>query len=72
MGWWVRGRALLFVDDTLVFCEPSPDQLTYLSWLLIWFEALSRLRVNLEKSELILMESGKFGRAGLGVWLQDW
>ncbi|RVW92043.1 Signal recognition particle 54 kDa protein 2 [Vitis vinifera] len=31
----------------------SQDQLTYLSWLLIWFEAVSRLRINLEKSELI-------------------
>ncbi|WKA05206.1 hypothetical protein VitviT2T_023185 [Vitis vinifera] len=59
--WRVRGRGgegilishLLFADDTLVFCEESHDQLTYLSWLLMWFEACSGLRVNLEKSELI-------------------
>ena len=59
--WRVRGRGgegilishLLFADDTLVFCEESHDQLTHLSWLLMWFEACSRLRVNLEKSELI-------------------
>ena len=44
---------LLFADDSLVFCEESHDQLTHLSWLLMWFEACSRLRVNLEKSELI-------------------
>ncbi|KAJ9675647.1 hypothetical protein PVL29_024530 [Vitis rotundifolia] len=44
---------LLFVDDTLVFCNPSQDHLTYLSWLLMWFEAVSGLRINLEKSELI-------------------
>ncbi|RVX18473.1 putative ribonuclease H protein [Vitis vinifera] len=44
---------LLFADDTLVFCEESQDQLTYLSWLLMWFEACSGLKVNLEKSELI-------------------
>ena len=44
---------LLFVDDTLVFCEKSHDQLMYLSWLLMWFEACSGLRVNLQKSELI-------------------
>ncbi|RVW45623.1 hypothetical protein CK203_091560 [Vitis vinifera] len=25
----------------------------YLSWILIWFEAISRLRINLDKSELI-------------------
>ena len=44
---------LLFADDTLVFCQASQDQLTYLSWLFMWFEAVSRLRINLEKSELI-------------------
>ncbi|RVW24396.1 putative ribonuclease H protein [Vitis vinifera] len=60
-GWRVRGRGgegilishLLFADDTLVFCEESQDQLTHLSWLLMWFEACSRLKINLEKSELI-------------------
>ena len=38
-GWRVRGRSgegililhLLFSDDTLVFCETSQDQMTYLS-----------------------------------------
>ena len=44
---------LLFTDDTLVFCQASQDHLTYLSWLLIWFEAVSGLRINLEKNELI-------------------
>ena len=60
-GWRVKGRSeegvqisrSLFVDNTLVFFQASQDQLTYLSWLLIWFEAVSRLRINLEKSELI-------------------
>ena len=59
--WRVRGRGgegilishLLFANDTLVFCEESQDQLTNLSWLLMWFEAYLGLRVNLEKSELI-------------------
>ena len=44
---------LLFADDTLVFCQASQNHLTYLNWLLMWFEALSGLRINLEKSELI-------------------
>ncbi|KAJ9696951.1 hypothetical protein PVL29_008942 [Vitis rotundifolia] len=60
-GWKVGGRSglglqishLLFADDTLVFCEESADQMTYLSWLLMWFEACSGLKINLEKSELI-------------------
>ncbi|RVX03347.1 Transposon TX1 uncharacterized 149 kDa protein [Vitis vinifera] len=29
------------------------DEMTYLSWLLMWFEACSGLRINLEKSEMI-------------------
>ncbi|RVW82306.1 putative ribonuclease H protein [Vitis vinifera] len=33
--------------------EESSDQMTYLSWLLMWFEACSGLRINLEKSEMI-------------------
>ena len=44
---------LLFVDDTLVLCEASQDQMTYLSWLLMWFEAISGLRINLDKSEIL-------------------
>ncbi|RVW30599.1 LINE-1 reverse transcriptase-like [Vitis vinifera] len=60
-GCRVKGRSeegvlishLLFADDTLVFCNPSQDHLTYLSWLLMWFEAASGMRINLEKSELI-------------------
>lgn len=44
---------LLFVDDTTVFCEVKEDQLLYLSWVLFWFEAAFRMRINMEKSELI-------------------
>ena len=29
--------------------------MTYLSWLLMWFEACLGLKINLEKSELILV-----------------
>ena len=61
LGCKVKGRNgegvqishLLFADDTLVFCQASQDQLTYLSWLLMWFEAVSGLRINLEKSKII-------------------
>ena len=46
---------LLSADDTLVFCEASHDQMTYLSWLLIWFEVISGLRINLDMSEILLV-----------------
>ena len=41
---------LLFVDDTLVFCKHSEDEMLNLRWILLYFEALSRLRINLDKS----------------------
>ena len=41
---------LLFADDTLVFCHNSRDQLAYLNWILLWFEAIFGLKINLEKS----------------------
>ena len=44
---------LLFTDDTLVFCEDSQDQMAILSWLLIWFEVISGLSINLNKSEIL-------------------
>ncbi|RVW93922.1 hypothetical protein CK203_028234 [Vitis vinifera] len=44
---------LLFANDTLVFCEATSSQITHLSWLLMWFEAISGLKINLDKSELI-------------------
>ena len=40
----------LFVDDTLVFCRDTKDQMANLSWILLWFEAISGLTINLEKS----------------------
>ena len=40
----------LFVDDTLGFSEASQYQMVHLSWLLMWFEPISGLKVILEKS----------------------
>ncbi|RVW72100.1 Rhodanese-like domain-containing protein 8, chloroplastic [Vitis vinifera] len=44
---------LFFADDTIVFCEASKDQVSHLSWIFFWFEAVSGLRMNLAKSEII-------------------
>ena len=49
---------LLFVDDTLIFCKASKDEMTHLCWLLMWFEAISGLKINMEKSELFLVGLG--------------
>ncbi len=44
---------LLFTDDTLIFYEADPNHILHLRSILIWFEATSRLNVNLGKSELV-------------------
>ena len=49
----VQVSHLLFANDTLVFYEDSRDQIMYLSWVLLWFEALSRMRINLDKSYIL-------------------
>ena len=43
---------LLYADDTLLFCKDNPNQLACLGWILMWFEALSGLEINLSKSEI--------------------
>ena len=48
---------LLFADDTLVFCKDSNEQLTSLCWILLWFEAYFGLRINLDKSVILPMET---------------
>ena len=61
LAYKVKGRGgegaqvshFLFADDTLVFYGASQDQMMYLSWTLMWFEAISGLRINLDKSKLI-------------------
>ena len=44
---------LLFADNTLIFCDASASQVEYLREILASFEAVSRLHINLAKSELV-------------------
>jgi hypothetical protein len=44
---------LLFADDTLIMCGAELDQLWYLQGVFIWFQAVSGLKINLSKSELV-------------------
>ena len=44
---------LLYADDTIIFCDANAEQLMYLRWTLMWFEAFSGLKINLYKSEII-------------------
>ena len=44
---------LFFIDNTLILCDASKENLEYLSLVFMWFEACSWLKINLGKSELI-------------------
>jgi hypothetical protein len=46
---------LLFVDDILIFCETHDQHLCHLRWLFLCIEAVSKLKINLSKSELVLV-----------------
>lgn len=45
----------LLVDDTLMLYKDSVDEMLCLCWVLICFEAISGLKVNLEKYVLFLV-----------------
>ena len=58
---------LLFADDTLIFCGANDSQIRHIGTLLVCFEVVAGLKVNLSKSALIPIGSlGDVGRlAGL-------
>jgi hypothetical protein len=41
------------VDDTLIFCGADSEQVWHLRGVFIWFQAISGLKINLSKSELV-------------------
>ena len=44
---------LLFADDTLIFCEPKVEEICNLRCLLLCFEAVLGLKINLSKSVIV-------------------
>ncbi|CAL1406935.1 unnamed protein product [Linum trigynum] len=44
---------LLFADDTLIFCEASYDQVLNILAALVCFQAVTGLKINIEKSVMI-------------------
>jgi hypothetical protein len=46
---------LLFADDTILFCDVNAEQLLYIHMNLTCFEAITALKVNMSKSEMLLV-----------------
>jgi hypothetical protein len=44
---------MLFVDDTFIICDADVDRIHNLDHILLCFEAILGLKVNLQKSELV-------------------
>ena len=45
----------MYADDTLLFYEANHDHLAFLSWLLMWFDALLGVSINLSKNKIFLV-----------------
>ena len=43
---------LLFANDTILFCDASMEQLLHICMVLIFFEAITGLKVNIRKSKI--------------------
>ena len=51
----VRISHLLFVDDTILFCDAYREQLLSIRLALSFFQAFTGLKVNVGKSEIVLV-----------------
>ena len=54
----MRGRGecvshLLFGDDTILFCDAEVEQILHVRLLLLGFQAVTGLKVNVAKSEIV-------------------
>lgn len=49
----VEVNHLKFADDTIVFCGSTIDEVDSLKVILRWFELMSRLKINYDKSEMV-------------------
>ena len=43
----------MFADDTILFCDADEEQILYIQMLLLCFQAVTRLKVNVLKSEMV-------------------
>ena len=49
----IRISHILFADDTILFCDASREQILSIRLVLTCFQAFTRLKVNVGKSEIV-------------------
>ena len=57
-GWQGGGECvshLLFADDIILFCDADMEQILHVRMLLLCFQAVANLKVNVQKSEMVLL-----------------
>lgn len=66
--------SLQYVDDTILFSDPAEQKLRNLKCSLVWFEMLSRMKINYHKSELIPLnlDEDQIHIASHIFWLSYW
>ena len=47
--------SLQYVDDTLLFLKNNMEKANNLKWLLICFEQMSGMKINYDKSDLLMV-----------------
>lgn len=60
---------LPFLDDKLTYCDAKEEQLRYLKGIMLWFHAVSGLKLKLRKVELIHVGVYKMRMHWLLFWL---
>ena len=55
-GGWECVSHLLFANDTILFCDADVEQILHIRLLLLSFQVVIGLKVNVHKSEMVPIE----------------